>query len=243
MKSLSEIIPAASNQMQVNVGSSTLIPSTISNPMEAKIYKALETMSLTRCNKHELSEHLKTCIQLSGAVPPTIPEFQFLVDFVYDNYKAFQLKELGVAFELYAMGKLDVERNYGTFSPKFFGDVMSAYKPIAVQVRSKITQPVQELKPVQNIDEQQVVNDEINWWNKSKNKDWRLLNYQAFDILWKNKKIQLTKEKADSIKSKVKAFYKTKVQNEKDAEMLEDEEFIRSNCKKYTLSLYLNNEL
>ena len=211
--------------------------------MEAKIFKALETMGITRCNKHELSEHLKTCIQLSGAVPPTIPEFQFLIQFVFDNYKAFQLKELGVAFELYAMGKLDVDRNYGTFSPKFFGDVMSAYKPLAIQVRSKITPKIIEESVIPKLDEQQVVNDEVEWWNKTQNKDWKLLNYQVFDILWRNKKITLSKEKIESIKSKVKAYYKTRIKTNKDAELVEDDDFIKQNCKKYTLGLYLNNEL
>lgn len=211
--------------------------------MEAKIFKALETMGITRCNKHELSEHLKTCIQLSGAVPPTIPEFQFLIQFVSDNYKAFQLKELGVAFELYAMGKLDVDRNYGTFSPKFFGDVMSAYKPLAIQVRSKITPKIIEESVIPKLDEQQIVNDEVEWWNKTQNKDWKLLNYQVFDILWRNKKITLSKEKIESIKSKVKAYYKTRIKTNKDAELVEDDDFIKQNCKKYTLGLYLNNEL
>ena len=211
--------------------------------MEAKIFNALETMGISRCSKHELSEHLKTCIQLSGAVPPTIPEFQFLIEFVAENYKAYQLKELGVAFELYAMSKLDVERNFGTFSPKFFGDVMAAYKPLALQVRSKINPKVVEESVVPKIDEQQVINDEVEWWNKTKNKDWRLLNYQVFDILWRNKKITLTKEKAEAIKSKVKAFYKTRIKTDKDAELVEEDSFIRQNCKKYTLGLYLNNEL
>lgn len=211
--------------------------------MEVKIFKALETMGISRCSKHELAEHLKTCIQLSGAVPPTIPEFQFLVGFVADNYKAYQLKELGVAFEFYAMGKLDVERNYGTFSPKFFGDVMSAYKPIAVNVRSKIEPKIIQETQVKQIDEQQLINDEVEWWNKNQNKDWRLLNYQVFDILWKYKKITLTKEQGESIKNKVIGFYKSRIKNDKDKELIEEDNFIKQNCKKYTLGLYLNNEL
>jgi hypothetical protein len=120
---------------------------------------------------------------------------------------------------------------------------MSAYKRLAVQVRQKSETKAKEEPVVQKIDEQQVVNDEVEWWNKTQNKDWRLLNYQVFDILWRNKKIVFDKEKAEAIKSKVKAFYKTRIKNDKDAELVEEDTFIKQNCKKYTLGLYLNNEL
>jgi len=93
-------------------------------------------MSVSRCSPIEVKEHLKTCIALSGCQTPTIELFQFLCEFVIKNYGNYKLKELGVAFELYAMGKLSVDKAI-MFTPKFFGDVMAAYKPIALQVRQK----------------------------------------------------------------------------------------------------------
>jgi hypothetical protein len=160
------------------------------NQSEIKIYDALKTMHISKCSSIEVAEHLKTCIQLSGAVPPTSPEFQFLVDFVLKNYGIFKLKELGAAFELYVLGRLDVDRNYGSFSPKFFGDVMSAYKKIAVQVRQK-TQINEINETPMQINEEQAIKDEQDYWNKSEQKNWRFLNHQVFDYLWKRKMIKI----------------------------------------------------
>ena len=150
-------------------------------------------MHISKCSSIEVAEHLKTCIQLIGAVPPTNPEFQFLVDFVLKNYGIFKLKELGAAFELYVLGRLDVDRNYGAFSPKFFGDVMTEYKKIAVQVRQK-TQINEINETPMQINEEQVIKDEKEWWDKSEQKNWKFLNHQVFDYVWKRGQIKITKE-------------------------------------------------
>jgi hypothetical protein len=217
------------------------IVSKISDKTELMVYNSLNSIGINRCSIIEVKEALKYCLQLSGTQTPTIEDFNFIVDFVIENYGNYKIDELKTAFKLLATDKLSVEKHI-IFNPKFIGEVMSAYKPLAVQLRSKIT-IVNEEPPVQKINEQELINDEVSWWNKTQNKDWRLLNYQVFDILWRNKKITLTKEKADAIKSKVKAYYKTRVKNDKDNELVEDDIFIKNNCKKYTLGLYLNNEL
>ena len=208
------------------------------NQSEIKIYDALKTMHISKCSSIEVAEHLKTCIQLSGAIPPTSPEFQFLVDFVLKNYGIFKLKELGAAFELYVLGRLDVDRNYGAFSPKFFGDVMAEYKKIAVQVRNKTIEEPKEI--IMQVDEEQVMREEAEYWKTSK-KDWRFLNYQCFDYLWKRKLLKITPEKAEYIKSKVKAYHLA--QAKKPEDMMVDEETMRQQCKKYSLKLYYDNEL
>jgi len=210
------------------------------NQSEIKIYDALQTMHISKCSSIEVAEHLKTCIQLSGAVPPTSPEFQFLVDFVLKNYGIFKLKELGAAFELYVLGRLDVDRNYGSFSPKFFGDVMAEYKKIAVQVRQK-TQINEINETPMQIDEEQAIKDEQDYWNKSEQKNWRFLNHQVFDYLWKRKQIKISKEQADTIKAKVRAVFLA--QSKKPDDMLIDEETMRQQCKKYTLMMHFNNQL
>lgn len=209
---------------------------------ELMIYNSFNSMGINRCSLIEVKETLKYCLQLSGSQTPTLEDFNFIVDFVIENYGNFKLDELKTAFKLLATDKLSVEKHI-IFNPRLIGEVMSAYKRLAVQVRQKSVPKVNEEPVVQKIDEQQLINDEVGWWKITKNKDWRLLNYQVFDILWRNKKITLTKEKADAIKSKVKAYYKTRVKTDKDSEMIEDDVFIKNNCKKYTLALYLNNEL
>lgn len=210
------------------------------NQSEIKIYDALQTMHISKCSSIEVAEHLKTCIQLSGAVPPTSPEFQFLVDFVLNNYGIFKLKELGAAFELYVLGRLDVDRNYGSFSPKFFGDVMTEYKKIAVQVRQK-TQINEINETPMQINEEQAIKDEQDYWNKSEQKNWRFLNHQVFDYLWKRKQIKITKEQGEMIKAKVRAVFLA--QSKKPDDMLIDEETMRQQCKKYSLMMYFNNQL
>jgi hypothetical protein len=210
------------------------------NQSEIKIYDALKTMHISKCSSIEVSEHLKTCIQLSGAVPPTNPEFQFLVEFVLNNYGIFKLKELGAAFELYVLGRLDVDRNYGSFSPKFFGDVMAEYKKIAVQVRQK-TQINEINETPMQINEEQVIKDEKEWWDKSEQKNWKFLNHQVFDYMWKRGQIKISKEQGETIKAKVRAVFLA--QSKKPNDMLIDDETMRQQCKKYSLMMHFNNQL
>ena len=210
------------------------------NQSEIKIYDALQTMHISKCSSIEVSEHLKTCIQLSGAVPPTSPEFQFLVEFVLKNYGIFKLKELGAAFELYVLGRLDVDRNYGSFSPKFFGDVMAEYKKIAVQVRQK-TQINEINETPMQINEEQVIKDEKEWWDKSEQKNWKFLNHQVFDYMWKRGQIKISKEQGETIKAKVRAVFLA--QSKKPNDMLIDDETMRQQCKKYSLMMKFNNQL
>jgi hypothetical protein len=213
-------------------------------PDELKVVVALDTMSVSRCSPIEVKEHLKTCIALSGCQTPTIELFQFLCEFVIKNYGNFKLKELGVAFELYAMGKLSVDKAI-TFNPKFFGDVMSAYKPISIQVRNKTyTQP--PALDIPKINDNEIIEALYQNWDKSTKKDWKLLNIMAFDILWKRKDLNttnLSKDVAEKIKAKVIAYYKVNAKTDKELERLTDELFIKNECKRYSLYLYLQNQL
>ena len=213
-------------------------------PDELKVFSALETMSVGKCSPIEVKEHLKTCIALSGCQTPTIELFQFLCEFVIKNYGNYKLKELGVAFELYAMGKLSVDKAI-TFNPKFFGDVMAAYKPIAVQVRNKsyIEPPALDIP---KINDDEVIEALIKNWDNSTKKDWKLLNTMAFDILWKRKDLNtsnLSKDIAEKIKAKVIAYYKVNAKTDKELIRLTDELFIKNECKRYSLYLYLQNQL
>ncbi len=131
---------------------------------ELKIAMALDTMSVGRCSPIEVKEHLKTCIILSGCQTPSIDSFQFLCEFVIKNYGNYKLKELGVAFELYAIGKLSVDKAI-MFTPKFFGDVMAAYKPIALQVRQKTYVEPQPLE-IPKINDDEIIEALYENWNK-----------------------------------------------------------------------------
>ena len=205
---------------------------------ELKVFKALESMGIKQCSRIEVVEHLKTCLALSGTQMPTNEIFQLCVSFVIESFGQYKLKELGTAFKMFAEDKFSIDKHIN-FSPKLIGEVMNAYKKIAVQVRNKIEVNEINEKPME-IDEEQVMKDEAEYWKTSK-KDWRFLNYQCFDYLWKRKLIKISPEKADFIKARVNAY--NLAQAKKPEDILIDEETIRQQCKKYSLKLYYDNEL
>ena len=205
---------------------------------ELKVFKALESMSIKQCSRIEVVEHLKTCLALSGTQMPTNEIFQLCVSFVIESYGQYKLKELGTAFKMFAEDKFSIDKHIN-FSPKLIGEVMNAYKKIAIQVRNKIE--VNEINEISvQIDEEQVMRDEAEYWKTSK-KDWRFLNYQCFDYLWKRKLIKISPDKAELIKARVNAY--NLAQARKPEDILVDEETIRQQCKKYSLKLYYDNEL
>ena len=196
-------------------------------------------MSISKCSKIEVKEVLKTCLQLSGTQSPAMDDFDFIVDFVMDNYGIFKLKELKTAFEMLAADKLSVEKHI-IFNPKLIGEVMSSYKKIAVQVRQK-TQINEINETPMQINEEQVIKDEKQWWDKSEQKNWKFLNHQVFDYMWKRGQIKISKEQGENIKAKVRAVFLADSKRPQD--MLIDEETMRQQCKKYSLMMHFNNQL
>jgi hypothetical protein len=211
----------------------------LTDKYEVKIYEAINSMSISKCSKIEVKEVLKTCLQLSGTQTPAMDDFDFIVDFVMDNYGIFKLKELKTAFEMLAADKLSVDKHI-IFNPKLIGEVMSAYKKIAVQVRQK-TQINEINETPMQINEEQAIKDEQDYWNKSEQKNWRFLNHQVFDYLWKRKMIKISKEQGDMIKAKVRAVFLADSKRPQD--MLIDEETMKQQCKKYSLMMHFNNQL
>lgn len=196
-------------------------------------------MSISKCSKIEVKEVLKTCLQLSGTQSPAMEDFDFIVEFVIDNYGIFKLKELKTAFEMLAADKLSVEKHI-IFNPKLIGEVMSSYKKIAVQVRQK-TEPKIEPTAHNFIDEEQAIKDEKEWWDKSQQKNWKFINHQVFDYMWKRKLITMSNEQKKTIKAKVRAVFLA--QSKKPDDMLIDDETMRQQCKKYCLMMHFNNQL
>jgi len=211
----------------------------LTDKYELKIYEAINSMSISKCSKIEVKEVLKTCLQLSGTQTPAMDDFDFIVDFVMENYGIFKLKELKTAFEMLAADKLSVEKHI-IFNPKLIGEVMSAYKKIAVQVRQKTQINEINVTPMQ-VNEEQAIKDEQDYWNKSEQKNWRFLNHQVFDYLWKRKQIKISKDQGEMIKAKVRAVFLA--QSKKPDDMLIDEETMRQQCKKYSLMMHFNNQL
>jgi len=227
------------NSLTLNNKPQLEIATKLTDKYEVKIYEAINSMSISKCSKIEVKEVLKTCLQLSGTQSPAMGDFDFIVDFVLDNYGIFKLKELKTAFEMLAADKLSVEKHI-IFNPKLIGEVMSAYKKIAVQVRQK-TQ-INEIKetPMQ-INEEQAIKDEKEWWDKSEQKNWKFLNHQVFDYMWKRGQIKISKEQGETIKAKVRAVFLA--DSKRPHDMLIDDDTMRQQCKKYSLMMHFNNQL
>jgi hypothetical protein len=209
----------------------------LTDKFELKIYDAIQSMGIGKCSRIEVKEVLKSCMQLSGTQSPAMGDFDFITDFVIDNYGNFRLNELKTAFEMMAADRLSVEKHI-IFNPKLIGEVMSSYKKFAVEVRKKIEPKIETTVPQSVIDEEQAIKEEIEWWGKSK-KDWQMINHTIFDYLWKRKLIKLTKEEADSIKEKVRISILGKAI--KPSEVLISDEQIKTLAKKYSLMIYFNS--
>ena len=209
----------------------------LTDKFELKIYDAIQSMGIGKCSRIEVKEVLKSCMQLSGTQSPAMGDFDFITDFVIDNYGNFRLNELKIAFEMMAADRLSVEKHI-IFNPKLIGEVMSSYKKFAIEVRKKIEPKIESTVPQSVIDEEQAIKEEIEWWGKSK-KDWQMINHTIFDYLWKRKLIKLTKEEADSIKEKVKISILGKAI--KPSEVLISDEQMKTLAKKYSLMLYFNS--
>jgi hypothetical protein len=90
-------------------------------------------------NTVPIEQALVLCFQSVGLRPrhfprkdPEFNEWQFLLDFVRDNYGGLTAKEIILAFKLAAQHKLPIDKDkvspYDNFSPEYFGRIMEAYK-------------------------------------------------------------------------------------------------------------------
>jgi hypothetical protein len=124
------------------------------------------------------------------------------------------------------------------------GEVLSAYEKISVKVRKSIVVEEPE-PPVIEISDDEILDYVTEYWNTSTRRNYVLLNEKAFDILWKRKLINptnLDKVTAEAIKNKIIGILSAS-DSKLDKENLKKDHFIKTQCKKYALMLYLNGEL
>lgn len=216
--------------------------------MENKIIEALNSEFINNCTKIIIGEQLKTCIILSGCVGPTIAEFNFAIDFVKSNFKNFKLKELYTAFELYALDKLEVDKHFGNFSPKFIGEVMNAYKKQAIEVR-KLIKPI-ENEVIPTLSENEIVEFASDMWLNGPRNDFNKV-YNAnrvFYILVNKGEISPSKEQIQAIIQMVREDnqHRINTMNHLDAKEFskkcKDPDFFDMQCKKLTLVQYFESK-
>lgn len=216
--------------------------------MENKIIEALNSEFINNCTKIVIGEQLKTCIILSGCVGPTIAEFNFAIDFVKSNFKNFKLKELHTAFELYALDKLEVDKHFGNFSPKFIGEVMNAYKKQAVEAR-RLIKPI-ENEVIPTLSEEEIIEFASDMWlNGTRNDFNKVYNAnRVFYILVNKGEISPSKEQIQATIQMVREDNQQRINNMSHLDAKEfskkckDPDFFDMQCKKLTLVQYFENQ-
>ncbi len=128
-----------------------LIRSTISGEIKIRHFK----------NSVPIEQALPICFQLTGlsvdrwpSKDPKYNEWQFLIDFILENYKMLVAKEIPLAFKLAIQNKLgnvDI-KHYGNFSTEYFARIISAYQEY--KARELQIQPRTLLKEIKQTTEQ-----------------------------------------------------------------------------------------
>jgi hypothetical protein len=243
MKSLTEVITQISNYpMQIESG----INLKTFNKEELLIFQALDSLSIKKSSKLEVKEHLKTCLALSGTQIPTQEIFEFCVNFVIESYSQYKVKELNIAFKMYAEGKLSVD-NYITFSPKLIGEIMCEYKKIAIQVRQRIKP--EEVVVVPELSNEEIISFTQKEWLESARNDFnRVFNAdKVFAILLKQGKLEFKPSEMVQIIKAVRLDnqYRLNKMYGQDAkafnQLIKDENYLDTQCKKLALKRYFES--
>ena len=71
---------------------------------------------------------IKTCAKFSGVQDLANDDYLVISSMLKNQFGHWSLTDIGKAFEVYASGKLGSIEHYGIFSPKFFGQVLQAYR-------------------------------------------------------------------------------------------------------------------
>jgi hypothetical protein len=180
---------------------------------------------------------------------PDKEEMLIIEDFIRTSYPLYTIQEFRIAFKMAVQGKLDcITDHYEKFSPKFIGQIMSAYTKKANEVR-KIAKPiVKELEPPKLTDDEIILFTQKEWLESAKNDFNRVFNAdKVFDILLKQGKLrfepkemhQIIRIVQDDNAQRLKRMYG--VEAKEFNKRIKDENFLDTQCKKLALVKYFEN--
>lgn len=93
----------------------------------------------------ELGENIRVWAKLSGIGKPLDNEDYELIKLVLkQTFSHLEIKFINNGFVHYAAGKLGELEHYGTFSPKFVGLIIKAYKEL-----NRVNRTIKQLKPIE----------------------------------------------------------------------------------------------
>ena len=214
------------------------------------IVEAFKGSKLNLVSPITLKENLAYIFTLLGFTKyPDTQEMIVIEDFIRTSYPLFTVEEFRLAFKMAVQGKLDCStEHYEKFSPKFIGQVMSAYTKKALEVRKMIKPIINEIEPPKLSDDDIVSFTQKEWLQSAKNDFNRVYNAnKVFDILLKQGKLKFEPDEMLQIIRMVREDNLIKINKlvgldaKEFSRKLKDDDFIDTQCKKLALVKYFES--
>ena len=211
------------------------------------IAEAFKGNKLNLVSPITLKENLAYIFTLLGFTKyPDTQEMVVIEDFIRTSYPLFTIEEFRLAFKMAVQGKLDCStEHYEKFSPKFIGQVMSAYTKKALEVRKMIKPIINEIQPPKLSDDDIVSFTQKEWLQSAKNDFNRVFNAnKVFDILIKQDKLKFEPDEMLQIIRMVREDNLMKMNKlvgldaKEFSRKIKDDDFIDTQCKKLALVKY-----
>jgi len=215
--------------------------------VDNEIAEAFKGNKLNLVSPITLKENLAYIFTLLGFTKyPDTQEMVVIEDFIRTSYPLFTVEEFRLAFKMAVQGKLDCStEHYEKFSPKFIGQVMSAYTKKALEVRKMIKPIINEIEPPKLSDDDIVSFTQKEWLQSAKNDFNRVFNAnKVFDILLKQGKLKFEEHEMLQIIRMVREDNLMKMNKlvgldaKEFSKKLKDDDFIDTQCKKLALVKY-----
>ncbi|CAB4121979.1 hypothetical protein UFOVP19_33 [uncultured Caudovirales phage] len=170
-------------------------------------------------------------------------------DFIRTSYPKYTVQEFRIAFKMAVQGKLDCSTDhFEKFSPKFIGQIMLAYTKKANEVRKMLKPIIKEIEPPK-LTNDEIVSFTMKEWLESPRNDFnKVFNAdKVFDILIKQGKLKFEPEEMLQIirwvrQDNMDRLNKMYGKDAKDFKnLLKDDYFIDSQCKKLALVQYFES--
>jgi hypothetical protein len=215
--------------------------------VDNEIAEAFKGNKLNLVSPITLKENLAYIFTLLGFTKyPDTQEMIVIEDFIRTSYPLFTIEEFRLAFKMAVQGKLDCStEHYEKFSPKFIGQVMSAYTKKALEVRKMIKPIINEIEPPKLSDDDIVSFTQKEWLESPKNDFNRVFNAnKVFAILLKQGKLKFEEHEMLQIIRMVREDNLMKMNKlvgldaKEFSKKLKDDDFIDTQCKKLALVKY-----
>ena len=215
--------------------------------VDNEIAEAFKGNKLNLVSPITLKENLAYIFTLLGFTKyPDTQEMIVIEDFIRTSYPLFTIEEFRLSFKMAVQGKLDCStEHYEKFSPKFIGQIMSAYTKKALEVRKMIKPIINEIEPPKLSDDDIVSFTQKEWLESPKNDFNKVFNAnKVFAILLKQGKLKFQEHEMLQIIRMVREDNLMKMNKligldaKEFSKKLKDDDFIDTQCKKLALVKY-----